>query len=720
MKKAKKARAKKKKKNRSRSKGKTPPKPNFITEPEHAPQGRDAQQFNGRKTGTAVSSGGRAARQFSGALTSATTSHAFSFMSNRNKGGNWTQFAKAFNGEFKSILHAFGLQKLKAPKPEEEAAPAKKGKGPEYESLAEARDAVGNAPKAQSGLELNAMELKRLFTNKQRDKINAFITSRYIPERLFNGDSVGNATAQQRLLISSHILTYGKFRPGRSFDQKVHARMCYHWAQTVHNYAGVTPAEGGLAKGVKGQFDHNTNVVFGSGKEKNPFQEKGVKAANLPKKETPGELGPIPTDSLHAAALDRENERVENKPGSKRSIHRRPAYPLSKLETLQPGDWLWYYNANSSGGGSHSVIFSRWAGPVKEVAGVKYRTAIVFSQRRTYLGGLEHKAHIGEQYYNNASIKITPITSITRVAKEARPAQTVDELLIGRKPKSEQKLRSDNKKYLRKLVRGKKYKGKRINIDALMDHMRGENLYHIASLSGNVTKKQIQLLHRANNTQNFETLVRLTQKLRAYARNLAILKRNRAKVYSGKINLNEKYKKIKAEVAASIAKFEEDLAKINQEMEGLEDHESFWIQHLASVNLKPQARILRRQWTKLGDKLKTLNKGTTEYALVRNERIQLRTAIRALDKEHGSLSQERTQALRALRKLRSSKSTLKWKKKALWKKRLKVERELPFGSVHPGNITRGALSGKTNGVIEGMYSANFIRKNFAAAFHHAE
>src|SRR5690606_16505561 len=103
-----------------------------------------------------------------------------------------------------------------------------------------------------SGDGVSAARLGHLFTPTQRRKLMSFCSSHVIPERLFNGDDVGRTTAQQRILLSGHILSTGTYEPG-GFEQAVHARMCGHWANLTLHYAGCAD---GAGRGVREQFDH--------------------------------------------------------------------------------------------------------------------------------------------------------------------------------------------------------------------------------------------------------------------------------------------------------------------------------------------------------------------------------------------------------------------------------------------------------------------------------
>src|SRR5262249_39044708 len=114
-----------------------------------------------------------------------------------------------------------------------------------------------------------------------------FILTKRIPDRLFNSTDRGTTTAQQRILLSAHILANGIYRPG-SYDQRVHAQFCFHWVQIVHHYAGAAPPGAGFAGGVVGTFDPKGAAVITTGKEIDVFNPKRVARPDLPTEESPG------------------------------------------------------------------------------------------------------------------------------------------------------------------------------------------------------------------------------------------------------------------------------------------------------------------------------------------------------------------------------------------------------------------------------------------------
>ncbi len=164
------------------------------------------------------------------------------YLSHEEQAGQATRvsadFVTEFNSHFSSILHVF------RPRP------------------ASGSSAVISPEEASRGL--SAQEIAANFTQGQITLLSQYLASRVIPERLFNGDETNLLDADQRIVISAHMLANGRYDPGFLL-QGVHARMCFHWAHLVYHYAGVTPPSGPLTVGVMGTTDPTGQVVLGGG-----------------------------------------------------------------------------------------------------------------------------------------------------------------------------------------------------------------------------------------------------------------------------------------------------------------------------------------------------------------------------------------------------------------------------------------------------------------------
>lgn len=615
-------------------------------------------------------------------------------------GPQWEAFATEFNKEFKSVLHVFDPAQVCAPATSgEAAAPTAE---PKYVGKGEA-----------SGAELTAAQLHALFTDGQRSKLMDFMSSHVIPERLFNGDDIGHTTAQQRLLMASHILVAGKYTPG-SFEQKVHARMCWHWVHITHHYAGATPA-GALNQGMMGMTDHNNDVVLGSGKLESIFHGKGVKPEDLPKEYDAAEhIGPMPEGSAHKEAADAEAAKKKVDPEAKTTTKMLKTMPFEDLAKLQPGDWIWYYNANGSGIGSHSVIFSRWAsGEKKDSAGVKYRTAICFSQGKPEWGGREHTANLGERFSKTADNQVSPVNYVTRVSQDSNPADTVDELLPKGAEKKEKALAGTNEKFISRAET--KFK-KPVDREKVKQLLRDENEKHIVALEDRTTEGQRELLRLANASDDIETLVRLTQRLRTIHGNTDINEANQDKTNESK---GAEYEKISAKVAAEEAKIDEKVAKLDEEKTALETRLGEANGEKDTLDTAPEIKAMKPEFTKLDAEVKAIerkNKKTPKALESDQDYIDKKAKRDAMSAEMGELRKTGSANAKKIEKLKLEIAKLKSKlannsyaHKAQATARGKAKAQLPFSLVHPGSW-KGEKKGGTTGKLEDVMAADKLKE----------
>ncbi len=445
-------------------------------------------------------------------------------------------FAQAFNREFASVLHVFR---------------------PAGAALAAAEGAGGQqAPGSVSGDGLTDERLERLFTSVQRELLLSFVQTHTIPERLFNGDEVGDTTAQQRILLSAHILSQGRYRPG-SEEQRVHARMCFHWAHLVHHYAGATPETGALTDGIMGNSDHNGDLVLGGGDRSQGSQGARSDAPDrqqtrrdrlaraqdaLAEAETSGTATPQRLTELQRAVRAAEA-------AAARSYVRNASLDISQIRGLEPGDWIYYHNDNDSASGDHSVIFSRWltaeaTAPGRGGREVRYRQAEVFSQGLPESGGARHTAWLGDGIADVGNATVHPVTRMSRVPADSRPAASVDELLplpahlrgtppAGSSPAQvaahERRvddyaagLRTQNTRYIRRQARGQAYDEEQV-IARLATFLRERNAALIAGLGERASRGQLGLLTTANRPgQPLEDLIRLHERLSGITANLQL------------------------------------------------------------------------------------------------------------------------------------------------------------------------------------------------------
>lgn len=574
----------------------------------------------------------------------------------------WDAFAPLFNKEFAGVLNVFGV-------PPTPLVPAR---------------------------------LQALFTDTQRKKLQDFIISRRIPERLFNSIDRGKTTAQQRLLLSAHILANGIYRPG-SFDQRVHAQFCFHWVQIVHHYAGATPPGAGFSGGVMGTFDPMGAAVLTTGKEIDVSNPKRVSKPDLPTEESPGvvetpppcgpglegtmkDVSPAPAKPspgglgpLHEGTKQAEAaEKAEAaNPGKGAKFYRQPHLPFEKLNDIQTGDWLYIYNANASEGGGHSVIFSHWEtgkDQVRTPPGARFRVAIVWSQPRPDTGGVRHKARLGDRFVpnpeNNLDPFVTPVTHISRVTPDTGPATTAAEMLPGRTGAAATKLTKDNEDFLK----GKKLKGP-VNRKKLNAWLRDKNQSFMASLGTHLDPGQRDVLRDVNRGEDLEALVRLYQRLRTLSTNARVLDENMRAYYAKR---DPTYKAAKEKKEAASATAAKQLRDIEVEIQSVESDPRLKDQALVR-ELEAAAAEMQREISKLTD-----GPERDELKMRRERFLDRAAAARGVQRKNVELRASREKAL----KTRDAAEATK----------------LPFGVVHPGDLRKEERRQSTTGKLADINS----------------
>lgn len=542
-------------------------------------------------------------------------------------GWKWMKFADGFNSEFATVLHVFHGGNVQG------------GKDPSM---------VGKDK--QSGDALQAELLIKLFTAKQRDQLLGYLETKTIPERLFNGDDQGSLTAQQRILLSAKILADGRYSPG-SFEQGVHAKNCGHWVQTVQHYAGVTTNNGANSDSLNGNFDLFGNVVMGAAMDK-PLGKKDerVEQGKLPMEEGT-DVGPIDYDSAHFGRVEQYEEALaewENTPAVDGKKPKKPIepfrsthLPVEEFGKIEPGDWLYIYNANGSG--NHSVIFSHWASKVQEYNPnkkeeptqsseaeesfqtdlvknpniIKYQEAVLFDQGSPASGGKTHQVNLGNQHYKGKEPKdkgfsVSPVTMMSKVNVEARPAKVIGELLP--EAKNEGVIEEGNVKYLQAIQ--KKY-----NVDeaTIRKWMVAENENSIKELGNRLTESQRLMLEGGNKVgADLEMLIRLTSRLRQLRTNAAILSEGDKNQYAGKQDikyaaLEEELEAMQAQIDAKTAPMYEELKSLNNDLDQIEQD----VAEKKYAELISGSKVERNRLKAERDRLKAVfertKKGRAEY-----------------------------------------------------------------------------------------------------------
>lgn len=635
----------------------------------------------------------------------------------------WEHFATEFNRQFANVLHAFETTSGDPGAAEREAGAAV---------------ARGNDPGDRSGNIMTADQLRGHFTEAQRIGLMSFMASRIIPDRLFNGDDQGNTSAQQRLLISAQILAEGTYSPG-SFTQGVHARMCYHWVRITHHYAGVTTSTL-MNEGVMGNFDHDGNVVLGEGRSTTVQHDDRHAIDSLPETETGG-LGPVHDETGHA-------ERV----ASGQRAHRSQAFPFERFNEINPGDWLYYYNGNSSGGGAHSVLFSRWSGQTGETDGHPWREAILFSQGSPSAGGREHTARLGGQFVPAirripaqarteteparpavpGRAGVYPVTSVSRVSPDARPASTVEGLLPTRPGRRETALVGDNAAFVAQAARRF---GRPVDEALLFDTLRAENVQHIATLGDRLSPGQTRLLREANGTDDLERMIRLSQRLRALANNAQLLESNEHAAYEGtpaveatrrrsarraRRGLNERHAEAQGEFDEIQRSTTADMEAIDAELNPLVEQISALEATRGSManprtliqEARTRARQLRRQLDRMGRPRRD-SEERAEFDATRLERRAVLDSIANLRLDQREYNQQQTALRNQIRAINRLAAPLRNRRRRVERRQAAAQGDLPYGLVHTGN-TRSQQSGRMTGRLSDLYTLREMRQFITA------
>ena len=316
---------------------------------------------------------------------------------------------------------------------------------------------------------------------------------------MFNGSgATGGASARQRILLSSHILTTGTYENRGHELQRVEARNCGHFVSLVNAYAGVG-SENGVD--VRGNFDHAGDVV------------------------------------LHAGDTGRS------------SFDDDDGLPTSQFGSIQPGDWLYIRMT-----GNHSVIFAGWKiglsswrtarrGEGADAEECRFLTAYTYDQLHNDHGegGLRHEVRLGAHPARTADGWDRSVYSVTRVEapRDTGVATTADDLLPGRGDLSEQAAR--NRQGL---------EDSDISHEVAVAWVREQNAVLIRTISaprpaaararrsrGSGRRRpagrapapsKVALLESANGSDDLERLVHLNERLQRLADGIEFLNRSEA------------------------------------------------------------------------------------------------------------------------------------------------------------------------------------------------
>ncbi|MBE7451665.1 MAG: DUF4157 domain-containing protein [Kofleriaceae bacterium] len=268
-------------------------------------------------------------------------------------------------------------------------------------------------------------QLQGMFTARQRELMQQYLTPAHtIPEGLFNGGERGGATAQQRILMSSHMLVNGNYQHredgGRREPEggRVHAGSCGHWARLVLDYAGAAPDHGAGLPNVGPDYGYlrNEDDTTGGALDRGANHGRGT-AGSAPAGYT-DEPPPAGLTADQLEAWERRNRDREALAGER--------IPRERLDDLQAGDWLYIFNdqgrRDRTSRGQHSVIFLRWIERPRERDGYYYGRALTQDQLSPSEGGATHELNLGD-HYRDTRPRIFPVTRVTRVTADTGPAR---------------------------------------------------------------------------------------------------------------------------------------------------------------------------------------------------------------------------------------------------------------------------------------------------------
>lgn len=271
-----------------------------------------------------------------------------------------------------------------------------------------------------------SQQLQAMFTERQRELMQQYLAPAHtIPEGLFNGTERGGATAQQRILMSSHMLVHGNYEhrdDGGSHEPesgRVHAGSCGHWARLVLDYAGAAADHGaGLP---------NVGPDQGYLRNEEDTTEGGLDASANHGGSTPGSAPEGYTDPAAPEGLTPEQTAAWERRNSDREALAGATIPRARLDGLQAGDWIYIFNDQGRGDrssrGQHSVIFIRWTETPRERDGYYYGRAMTQDQLSPSEGGATHEINLGDRFRETPRPRIFPVTRVTRPTADTGPAR---------------------------------------------------------------------------------------------------------------------------------------------------------------------------------------------------------------------------------------------------------------------------------------------------------
>jgi hypothetical protein len=262
-------------------------------------------------------------------------------------------------------------------------------------------------------------------------------------------------------------------------------------------------------------FDHNGNIMTNSGRLNEIFAGRLHNASEgFPDAQ-------IPDDTDQGRAFDAEQATGGN---GRSRFGRNETLRAERFDEIQPGDWLWVYNANASNTGNHSLIFVRWMSGTQpnepntseNPQPLYYRTALCYSQPSVDRGGVQHISNLGNRYDREKHV-----SAITRVRRSSDNNTTLQpEDLIPRLNNQQRMVMTNaNRDYFRRLGRA----GNHFDFTRFLDWLRVQNTERIAHISNRLSPQQIAVYQTANQGTILEQMVMLYQRLKQLNENSDLL-----------------------------------------------------------------------------------------------------------------------------------------------------------------------------------------------------
>ncbi|MEM7036156.1 MAG: hypothetical protein AAF570_04180, partial [Bacteroidota bacterium] len=450
--------------------------------------------------------------------------------------------------------------------------------------------------------------------------------------------------------------------------------------------------------GVSGNLDHDGNIVLGNGDHEGVFSGR-TSRTYLNKAGAEERDALTPDGTGFSSAYD--NASAERKKAFQRYGEMSLNDAISKI---QPGDWLYYFNGNSSASGNHSVIFSHWDSGIGTSNKIRYKRAVVFSQGTPKSGGKEHFVNLGDKFQpRNKDLghpKICTVTKISRVSEGAGPADSVADVLGGTMSEGET-LSGNNQKYQKLFKRRHKAP---LDIDKLRAELVGENrdlIDELAALDGDrLTDGQEGLLRQANNEPHVENIVRLTRRLWSIVTSVRKHDANRKQKYeTGKPaikgkrkavpGLNEKYEAIRTESETKLAAIAAEMAEIDAEMGPTQSEINRIEAEIDTLGHKSEIKALKADLNASFKKYKSLKKGDPERKTIMADRKAKMARKKDLQSKAKVHKPEVAELEKELRPLKKKIKPLERRRAKLEKDEAKVNAQDPWGYSHTGNNKTG-------------------------------